>query len=78
MTAKEELHRLIDRLPDDRLEHAPELLDELGAAELDVDETPLTQAEVDSITRSLQDIKAGRTVSLSQVTREPSGLPRSS
>jgi len=70
MTAKEELHRLIDRLPDDRLEHARELLDELGAAKLDVDEAPLTQAEADSITRSLQDIKAGRTVNFERIKRE--------
>jgi hypothetical protein len=70
MTVKEELHQLIDRLPEDRLEHARELLDELGGVQLDVDEVPLSQSELDSIARSLEDIKAGRTASFEQVKRE--------
>jgi hypothetical protein len=64
------LHQLIDRLPEDRLEHARELLDELGSVELDVDEVPLSESELDSIARSLEDIKAGRTATFEQVKRE--------
>jgi hypothetical protein len=70
MTVKEELHQLIDRLPEDRLEHARELLDELGGVQLDVDEFPLSQSELDCIARSLEDIKAGRTASFEQVKRK--------
>jgi len=70
MTVKEELHQLIDRLPEDRLEYARELLDELGSVELDVDEVPLSKSELDSIARSLEDIKKGRTASFEQVKRE--------
>ncbi len=70
MTVKEELHRLIDSLPEDRLEQARELLGELGNGSSAFDEVPLSQAEVRSISRSLDEIKAGRTVSFEQVKLE--------
>jgi hypothetical protein len=70
MTVKEELHRLIDGLPEDRLELARELLGDLGNGSSLYDEVPLSPAEVDSIRCSLEEIKAGRTLSFEQVKLE--------
>ena len=44
--------------------------DELGNGSSVFDEVPLSQAEVNSIRRSLNEIKAGRTVSFEQVKLE--------
>jgi predicted transcriptional regulator len=70
MTVKEELHRLIDHLPEERLELVRELIADLEDRQSELDETPLSQSEIASIRRSLEDIKAGRTVSFDEIKRE--------
>jgi hypothetical protein len=66
MTVKEELHRLIDALPD---EQALELLDDLrdGA---DADGPPLDAEALASLDRGLADIVAGRVKPLEDYERE--------
>ena len=62
VTVKEELHRLIEGLPD---EHARELLDDLQDA-ADVNGPPVDSETCASLDRGLADIKAGRVVSLEE------------
>lgn len=62
VTVKEELHRLIEGLPD---EHARELLDDLQDA-ADVDGPPLDSEIRASLDRGLADISADRVVSLEE------------
>ncbi|HWZ33610.1 MAG TPA: hypothetical protein VNX18_19850 [Bryobacteraceae bacterium] len=66
MTAKEELHRLIDDLSED---HARELLDDLRDA-ADADGAPLDAEALESLDRGLDDIAAGRVVSLEEFERQ--------
>jgi hypothetical protein len=66
VTAKEELHVLIDRLAD---EQAQGLLDDLrGAA--DVDGPPLNEEAMASLDRGLADIASNRVVSLEDFERK--------
>jgi hypothetical protein len=62
MTVKDELHRLIDALPD---QHARELLEDLRDA-ADVDGDPCDAEALASLDRGLEDIAAGRTMSLEE------------
>jgi hypothetical protein len=62
VTVKEELHRLIEGLPD---EHARELLDDLRDA-ADVNGPPLDSETSASLDRGLADISANRIVSLEE------------
>jgi len=62
VTVKEELHRLIEGLPD---EHARELLDDLQDA-ADVNGLPLDFGARASLDRGLADISADRVVSLEE------------
>ena len=66
MTAKEELHQLIDRLPD---EQARDLLEDLRDA-ADTDGPPLDEEVLASLDRGLADIAANRTISLDDFERE--------
>ncbi len=69
MVTKEELHRLIDELPEDRAELARMILEDLtGAA--DENGEPLSAEERASLDRGLADIKEGRVKSLRQYERE--------
>jgi hypothetical protein len=66
VTAKEELHQLIDRLAD---EQARDLLEDLrGAA--DVDGPPLDQEALASLDRGLADIASNRMISLEDFERD--------
>ena len=66
MTAKEELHGLIDRLADGQ---AQDLLDDLrGVA--DVDGPPFNEEALASLDRGLADIASNRVISLEDFQRE--------
>jgi hypothetical protein len=68
VTVKEELHRVIEGLPED---HARELLDDpLDAA--DVDGPALDQSTLASLERGLSDISAGRVISLEDFEKQHS------
>ncbi len=63
MTVRENVHQLVDTLPEDRLADAFEYLAELN----DTDEiSPETQA---AIQEGLEDIRAGRTITLEEYRR---------
>ena len=69
MTAKEELHRLIEELPDDRTDLARLILEDLrGAA--DEEGEPLSAEELASLDRGLADIKEGRVKPLDKYERD--------
>jgi hypothetical protein len=66
VTAKEELHELIDRLAD---EQARDLLEDLRDA-ADVDGPPLHEEALASLDRGLADIASNRMISLDDFERE--------
>lgn len=66
MTVKEQLHRLIDALPD---QHARELLEDLRDA-ADGDGPPCDAETLSSLDRGLEDIARGWVVSLEEFERE--------
>ncbi len=57
MTAREDLHRLVDTLPDEQVDHARKLLEDLSNPD---DDWPLTPEAEESVNRGLEDIRAGR------------------
>ena len=67
MTAKEELHRLVDQLPASEWEHAKSVPEELCD---DADDRPLSSETLASIERGLEDIRAGRTITLEELERK--------
>ena len=69
MATKEELHRLIDELPEDRAELARLILEDLGEA-ADEDGEPLSPEDLASLDRGLADIKEGRVKPLRKYERE--------
>lgn len=69
MTAKEQLHRLVDELADDQAELARQWLADLRNA-ADEDGEPLSHEAVESLDRGLADIQAGRAKPLEQYERE--------
>jgi len=69
MTAKEQLHRLVDELADDQAELARQWLADLKVA-ADEDGEPLSGETFESLERGLADIQAGRTKPLEQYERE--------
>jgi len=69
MTTKEDLHRLIDELPEARTELARLILDDLNGA-ADEDGEPPSPEELASLDRGLADIKAGRVKPLRKYERE--------
>ena len=66
MTAKEELHQLIDHLAD---EQARDLLEDLRDA-ADIGGPPLDEEAVASLDRGLADIASNRMISLDDFERE--------
>jgi hypothetical protein len=66
VTAKEELHQLIDRLAD---EQARDLLEDLRDA-ADIDGPPLDEEALASLDRGLADIASNRMISLDDFERE--------
>lgn len=69
MTAKEELHRLVDELADHQAGLARQLLTDLKNA-ADEDGEPLSAEALQSLDRGLDDIQAGRVKPLEQYERE--------
>ena len=67
MTAKEELYRLVDQLPASEWEHARSVLEELCD---DAEDRPLSAETLASIERGLEDIRAGRTITLEELDRK--------
>ena len=67
MMVKEELHRLVDELPE---EQARQLLEELRYASAAVDDEPLSKEDLASVERGMEDVRAGRVKSLGQYERE--------
>lgn len=67
MTAKEELYRLVDQLPASEWEHAKSVLEELCD---DADDRPLSAETLASIEHGLEDIRAGRTITLEGLERK--------
>lgn len=64
MTVRESVHRLVDILPDDRLE---DVLDYL--AEISEPDEPLSADTRAAIDEGLEDIRAGRIMSLDEYRR---------
>ena len=69
MATKEDLHRLIDELPEDRAELARLILEDLGGAS-DEDGEPLSPEELASLDRGLTDIQEGRVKPLRKYEHE--------
>jgi hypothetical protein len=63
MSVKEELHRLVDTLPEDE---AARLLRDLQDA---MDDEPLSSADLASIDHGLEDLRVGRSISLAELKR---------
>ena len=78
--AKNNLHDLIDKLPDTEAESARRFLEFLIAQadkvyiqalrEMPIDDEPLTDEDLNAIKDSREDIKAGRTQTLSEVMQD--------
>ena len=64
MTSKVELHRLVDDLPD---EEAARLLHGLRD---EMDEEPLSKQDLASVERGLEDLSAGRSVTLAELKQK--------
>ena len=60
LTAKEQVHSLVEEMSEDQAE---ELLEELHYLSAAVDDEPLTEEDIASIDRGVQDIRAGRVIS---------------
>lgn len=69
MTAKEDLHRLVDELADHQADLAHQLLTDLKNA-ADEGGEPLSHEALESLDRGLADIQAGRAKPLKQYERE--------
>jgi hypothetical protein len=68
MAAKEDLHALIDALPEDRVETARRLLQQLRSGDGEVD--LLSAEELAEIDQAREAVKAGEWFSLEQIKRE--------
>ena len=71
MTAREELHELVDKLPEQQAELARGWLQDLRDA-ADDDGPPLDAAALASLDRGLADLAAGRVKPLADYERERS------
>ena len=64
MTVRENVHQLVDKLPEDRLEDALDYL-----ADLKESDEALSAATAAAIEEGLEDIRHGRTISLEEYRR---------
>lgn len=73
MTAREQIHRLVDALPDDALDTAGQVLAELSVppradpmtaalAEAPVDDEPVAPGDAEAIAEGERDVEEGRVV----------------
>ena len=69
MTVREELHQLVDQLPEDQAERARGWLENLRDA-ADEDRLALDAEALASMDRGLTDVAAGRVKSLAEYERE--------
>jgi predicted transcriptional regulator len=69
MTVKEEIHRLVEKLPENQAELARQMLQDLCDA-ADANGPPLAPEVLASLDRGLADIAAGRVKTLEQYKRE--------
>lgn len=63
MTVRENLHQLVDTLPEERLEEALDFLDQLE------DDDTLTPEEEAAVERAEEDFRQGRTITLEEFKR---------
>ena len=68
MTVKEELHQLVDQLPERSLVEVRQFIEDLNLA-VEPDES-LDVATLESLDRGLADLAAGRTKALEEYERE--------
>ena len=68
MTVREELHRIVDELPEEELLELRQIVDDLKTGN-EAEET-VSAESLAAIQEGLADIKAGRTVSWEQVKNE--------
>jgi hypothetical protein len=64
MTVRENVHQVVDRLPED---HLDDVLDYL--AELSEPDEPLSGESLAALQEGLEDIRSGRTISLDEYRR---------
>ncbi len=64
MTVREDIHRLVDRLPDGRLEDVLDYLTELGEPE-----EPLRAEILAAVGEAREEYRGGRTISLDKIRR---------
>ena len=78
MTARDQIHRLVDALPDDALDTAGRMLAGLSApsfadpvtsalAEAPMDDEPVTPSDAEAIAEGERDVKDGRVVSAAEL-----------
>ena len=71
MAIKEQLHKLVDELPESQCEEAWQLLEELRSAKRsDSNDERLSTATLAAIEEGLEDIKAGHTITLEELERK--------
>lgn len=79
MTTKQELHRLIDELPDSEVDEAARMLKGLWSddeglpavlRDAPLDDEPETPEEREAVREALEDLRAGRVVSNDELRRE--------
>ncbi len=68
MTVREELHRIVDELPEEELLDLRQIVDDVKTG-TEADET-VSAESLAAIQEGLEDIKAGRTVSWERVKNE--------
>ena len=68
MTVKEELHRLVDELPESHSEELRRFMEDLRQPE--VDDEPLTEDDLAAIERGEEDVRLGRVKSREQYEQE--------
>lgn len=68
---RENLHRVIDELPQERLSELTRFVDFLQ----DEDDEPLSDSELEQLAASREDIAAGRVYSFEEVWKEHLSLP---
>ena len=71
MAIKEQLHKLVDELPESQCEEAWQLLEELRSGKhSDSNGERLSTATLAAIEEGLEDIKAGHTITLEELERK--------
>lgn len=64
MSVKEELHRLVETLPEDEAAHLLKVLRD------EMDDEPLTPQDLTALQRGLEDLDAGRSITLAELKQK--------